>query len=401
MSYPIIDLKSGKDRQIRLGHPWIFSGAIRNIPEGIEPGSPVRIKNSKKKFIGTGYYNAKSQICVRMLSRDPEVEINGDFIKRRIQQAYDRRKPFFDENATNAFRLVHAEADSLPGIIVDKYADFFVIQCHTLGAEKLKGLIVEALTQLFSPTGIYEKSEILARKHEGLDEGSVGVLAGQEPPDELVIMENGLRFRVNLKEGQKTGFFIDQRENRQLIRRLAAGRKVLNLFSFSGAGSVAALAGGAAEVTSVDIDEAAIALIDGNIEENGLDQTKHKSIVSDVNKYLNSLADNEEHFDLIILDPPAFAKHKSAIKKALRGYQDLNAKTMRNLAPEGFLLTCSCSGLVTSEDFRNVIMNSARDINQPLIELGDYPQPFDHPTTPVFQEGRYLKSFLLQLPERI
>ena len=399
MNYPVIEIKSGRDRQLKLGHPWVFSGAIKIKEEAVSPGSFVRIKNSKKKIVGTGYYNPQSQISLRLLSYDPDVEINKDFISMRLKQAWERRAPFINNSETDSYRLVHAEADGLPGIIVDRYADFYVIQCHTLGAEKLKNWLVEALREGYSPLGIYEKSEVAARRHEGLDQGFSGVVWGEAPPRELLIRENGLKFTVNLAQGQKTGFFIDQRENRKLIRSIAAGKRVLNLYAFSGATSVAALAGGAREVVSVDIDEKALALIDGNIKANDLDTSKHSAVAADVNRYLLDVARVNEPFDLIILDPPAFAKHRSAVKKAIRGYQDINAKTMRNLKPGGLLLSCSCSGLINNEDFRGILMNAARDIEKPVVLLGDYPQPFDHPTLPAFQEGRYLKSFLLQVTQ--
>jgi 23S rRNA (cytosine1962-C5)-methyltransferase len=399
MSYPIIHLKSGRDRQLLLGHPWIFSGALKNIEQNIEPGSFVRVKNSKKQIVGTGYYNPQSQICVRIVSFQDNVEINQEFLELRLRQAFDRRKAFINEAETDAFRLVHSEADGLPGIIVDKYADYLVIQCHTLGAEKLKEWLINAAVKVFSPTGIYEKSEVAARKHEGLGQGNTGTVFGEDPPQEITVKEYGLQFKVSLTEGQKTGFFIDQRENRKLVRAIAAGKRVLNLYSFSGATSVAALAGGAKEVISVDVDQGALDLLEDNLKLNDLDPAAHKSVAADVNKYLTEVARYEEPFDLIILDPPAFAKHKSAIKKATRGYQDINAKTMRNLKEGGFLLSCSCSGLISNDDFRNIMMNAARDVGKPMVLLADYPQPFDHPTLPAFQEGRYLKSFLLQLPE--
>lgn len=251
------------------------------------------------------------------------------------------------------------------------------------------------MLKIVKPTGIYERSNLQVRRHEGIEPGNVGLIAGSEPPEELLIAEAGLKFAVDMVTGQKTGFFIDQRDNRARIQQLAAGKSVLNLFSYTGATSVAALAGGATDVTSVDIDADALALTDRNIELNSLDPEKHTAINSDVKEYLNE--NREQQFDIIINDPPAFAKHRRAVGGAVQAYKTLNANVMKMVKTGGYLLTCSCSGLVDKNAFREMLAEAANFAAVDIIILGEYPQPLDHPTLPAYREGEYLKSTLLHI----
>lgn len=396
-TYPSAILKSGKDRPILRGHPWIFSGAVKNIGQNAHPGDFLLIKNNSGRKLGIGYYNPKSQICIRVLTRNPEESIDGAFVRQRVLEAFQRRKVFFRADVTDSYRLIYSEADGLPGFVVDKYADFLVVQCHTLGAEMMKDLLIGALNEIIEPRGIIERSKIGVRRHEGLDDGNVGLLSGEDAPHELVMRENGLRYAVNLKDGQKTGFFLDQRDNRSVVKQLSEGMEVLNLYSYTGATAVSALAGDAESVLSVDTDKDALKMVERNLELNALSSKAHEALSSDVSEVLREFKRTRRKFDLVILDPPAFAKHRGALKSALRGYLEINSRAMSLLRSGGLLLTSSCSGLVKEEMFREMLINAARDASVRLVVLGEYPQPCDHPVLPAFPEGKYLKTSLVQV----
>ena len=395
MSKPAVVLKSGKDRPLVGGHPWVYSGAIRETRSGPEPGDVVSVLDSKGRAVAVGYYNPKSQIAVRVLSRNAEEEIDAGFFARRLDAALARRAPFHDPDETDALRIVHAEADGLPGFVVDRYADFLVVQCHTLGAERLKPLLLDALEERFDPRGIYERSDLGVRSYEGLPPDTVGALRGETPPAQLWIREQGMRLAVDIEGGQKTGFYLDQRDNRALVRRIAAGRDVLNAFSYTCATSVAAALGGARHVVSVDGDESALSLARANVEINGLTMENQEWVEGDVGKVIGEHLARGRRYDLVILDPPAYAKHRGALRSAIRGYRDLNSKGLRLLRSGGLLLTSSCSGLVSMEEFQKNLGRAAADSGMSSVLLGAWFQPFDHPVNPAFPEGSYLKTCLL------
>jgi 23S rRNA (cytosine1962-C5)-methyltransferase len=395
MPYPAIVLKSGRDRPLRIGHPWVFSGAVKSVEGSPEPGDVVRVRDNKGRDFAVGYYNPKSQIAVRVLSQNPEEEIGPGFFARRLEEALARRLPFFDPENTNAYRLAHAEADGLPGFVVDRYDEFLVVQLHTLGAEKLKELLLAALEEQLDPRGIFERSDLGVRSYEGLPTDTKAVLRGEKPPATVWILENGIKLAVDIVDGQKTGFYLDQRDNRVLVRRAAKGRRVLNLFSYTCATSVAAALGGASGVVSVDTDEAALSLARANFEINGLTMKNNKVVQKDVSEFLRGALRGKTRYELAVVDPPAFAKHRGAVGAALRGYRDLNAKVMRLLNPGGLLLTSSCSGLVGLEVFQETLAGAARDVGVETVQLQTLQQPVDHPVSLAFPEGRYLKSCLL------
>jgi 23S rRNA (cytosine1962-C5)-methyltransferase len=395
MPWPIITLKSGKDHPVRRGHPWVFSGAIRSDDRQPEVAGIVLVQDNKKRPLGLGFFNPASQIRIRMLSRRTDVHIRAGFVRDRIAAALARRATLLG-SGTDAFRLIHAEADGLPGLIVDKYAGFCVLQFHTRGAEWMREHVIGGLEDVIAPSGLFERSDLDVRRHEGLERGAVGTIAGNEPPEVVAIEENGLRFHVDLRRGQKTGFFLDQRDNRARVRGLCAGARVLNCYAYSGATSAAALAGGADQVVSIDTDADALALAERNIALNDLSSERHAVLRGDVREKLEQFRRKGEQFDLVILDPPAFAKHRKALKNALYAYRSLNAQALALLPPGGFLLTSSCSGLVSREAFRDLLADAARDANTGILLLGDYPQPPDHPLIPAFSEGDYLKTCLIQ-----
>ena len=399
MPIPEVLLKSGVERPLRQGHPWVFSRAIKELKGSPQPGDVVRVRDNKGRTIAVGYYNPKSQIAVRILSRNPEQAIDAGFFRDRLEAAMARRAPFYDSEETDALRLIHAEADGLPGFVVDRYDSFLVVQCHTLGAERLKDLLLDGLEESLAPRGIYERSDLGVRSYEGLATDTVGPLRGETPPATIWIKENGMKLAVDIADGQKTGFYLDQRENRALVRRVAAGRDVLNLFSYSCATSVAAALGGAKSVISVDSDEGALALARANVEINSLTMENQELEQGNAAALMKEhLAQGRRH-DLVILDPPAFAKHRGALSAALRGYRYLNANALRLLRKGGLLLTSSCSGLVTMEEFQRTLGQAATDSGVSVVQLGASYQPFDHPVSPAFPEGRYLKTCLLAVAQ--
>jgi 23S rRNA (cytosine1962-C5)-methyltransferase len=397
MPIPQIVLKSGVDRPLRRGHPWIFSGAVKELKGGPQPGNIVRVIDNKGRALALGYYNPKSQIAVRILSRNLAQAIDAEFFRERLEAALARRAPFYDPDETDSLRLIHAEADGLPGFVVERYDGFIVVQCHTLGAERLKELLLDALEERFSPRGIFERSDLGVRSYEGLPTDTVGALRGETPPATIWMRENGMKLAVDIAGGQKTGFYLDQRDNRTLVRRISAGRDVLNLFSYTCATSVAAALGGARRVESVDCDQSALDLARANVEINGLSMANQELIKGDAMRVMSEHLDRGHRHDLVILDPPAFAKHRGALRSALRGYRDLNAKALRLLRRGGLLLTSSCSGLVTMEDFQQMLGLAAGDAGVGIVLQQASYQPFDHPISPAFPEGRYLKSCLVSI----
>jgi 23S rRNA (cytosine1962-C5)-methyltransferase len=391
--YPKIILKKHREQRVQEGHPWVFSGAVSHVPKNIDPGSIVDVVTPDDEFVARGYFNPASRIPVRVLTRDHRQAINEDFFIDRITRAYVMRKTWIDEKLTNAYRIIHGESDFLPGLIVDLYADFAVMQCHTLGMDRLRDVLISALQQVIKPAGIYERSDVGTRKPDGLEDFPTGLRAGKEPPELVEILENGLIFCVDVREGQKTGFFLDQRENRRLVGQLAQGKTVLNCFGYSGGFSVYAAHGKADRVTTVDVSDKAIDLARCNMQRNGFDPDAHPCIEANVFDYLVQCRDDRQKFDVVIIDPPAFVKSQDALKNATRAYISLNRKAMDVLNPGGILVSASCSTQIDYESFCTILRHAATGAKRDLQIFNSHLQAIDHPFSTVFPEGRYLKCF--------
>ena len=384
-------LQNGKERPVRNRHPWIFSGAIDQIDEGFAAGDLVRVFSDKEEFLGIGYLNPESQIVVRMLAFE-DVSIDEAFFEAKIVRAIETRRRFLP-SATNAYRLIHSEGDFLSGLTVDVYGDFLIAEFNTAGIDAWKPVIVKCLQKYFPAHSIFERSDSDLRKWEGLKR-SVGVLTGAEPPEAIEIQENGLLFGVDIKGGQKTGFFLDQRESREVTRGVSAGKRVLNCFAYTGGFSVYAAKGGAKEVVSVESSEPAVAMGRKNFERNKLSAEQSVWAQQDVFDYLRG---TKKEFDMIILDPPAFCKSKSQIQPAARGYKDINLQALKQLPKGGLLFTFSCSSYITPDLFQKIIFGAASDAKRDVRILKKTSHAFDHPINIYHPEGEYLKGLLCEV----
>lgn len=379
-------LKPGKDKAIRHHHHWIFSGAIKRWPP-CENGDILGVESAQGDFLGYGYFHRGTSIAGRMLSFDTTPPQTA--VQELIQRAARFRSMLFNHKTTNAYRLIHSEGDGIPGLIVDQYADTLVMQISTLGIEKIKPTIIAELRSELQPRTIWEKSDNPSRTEEGLPPLE-GILWGK-PPGMVDIIENDLPFTVDIIHGQKTGFFLDQRENRAWVRSLARDRTVLNCFGYTGGFSLAALSGGARYAKTVDTSEEAICHANLHAERMGFTQS-HEGIIADVFTYLRE-AEIEENF--IILDPPAFAKHKTDVIRACRGYKDINRLAMMKIPPGGLLLTCSCSYHIDEKLFQTVVFQAASEAKRRVRIIGRHHLAPDHPVNIFHPEGEYLKSLLL------
>jgi len=384
-------LQNGKDRPVRNRHPWIFSGAIDRIDDGFEAGDLVRVLSDKDEFLGIGYLNPESQIVVRMLAFE-DIAIDEAFFEAKIMQAIETRKRLIP-SGTNAYRLIHSEGDFLSGLTVDVYGDFLVAEFNTAGIDAWKPVIVRILQKYFPAYSIFERSDSDLRKWEGLKR-SVGVLSGSEPPEAIEILENGLRFGVDIKGGQKTGFFLDQRESRAVVRDLSAGKRVLNCFAYTGGFSVYAAKGGAKEVVSVESSEPAVAMGRKNFERNQPGAGQSVWVQTDVFDYLRT---TKKEFDIIILDPPAFCKSKNQIQDAARGYKDINLQALKQLPKGALLFTFSCSSYITPDLFQKILFGAASDAKRDVRILKKTSHAFDHPINIYHPEGEYLKGLLCEV----
>ncbi|HOE16086.1 MAG TPA: class I SAM-dependent rRNA methyltransferase [Syntrophorhabdaceae bacterium] len=371
-------------------HPWVFSQALAKIPDGIPPGEPVRLVSEAGEFLASGYFNSYSQIAVRIWGYEKDEAVDTSFFRRRIECAWRIRKEYIESPSTNAYRMVNGENDLLPGLIVDKYADYLVAQFHTRGIESWKNEIVNALETVVRPEGIYERSDMPARKQENLG-SSRGILSGAVP-ERIIIRENGCQFFVDVKHGQKTGFFLDQRDKREACMKYAKEKNVLNCFSYTGGFTVYALAGGARHVTSVDTSESALELAQENVVLNGFDPGRCEFLCGDVKRFLRN---SKERSDVIILDPPAFIKDHRKKKEGIVGYRGINEMAIRLLPEEGVLITCSCSAHLTIEDFRYLLSEAGGKAGRSLRFLEAYTHGIDHPQLVPFTEGSYLKCFIV------
>jgi len=380
-------LKPGRDKAVRNRHHWIFSGAVRDLPD-FEDGAVLPVRSAGGELLGHAYLNRKSAIIGRMIAFGTEPPDTA--VRSSLERALALRKAFFDPAATNALRLVNAEGDGLPGLIADLYDDVLVLQIATLGMEKLKPLVLEVLQGTVRPRAILEKSDLPARREEGL-EPFEAVLLG-EPVDRVRILEAGVPYWVGLAGGQKTGFYLDQRESRRLVRETASGRRVLNTFSYTGPFSVSALLGGAIRADSVDSSEEALALAQENFELNGLASDAGLFFTADVFEFLREPA--LDH-DYIILDPPAFAKKRTDVTAACRGYKDINRLAFQRIRTPGLVLTFSCSHFVDETLFQQVVFQAAHEAGRRVRILQKHRQAFDHPVNVYHPETAYLKGFLL------
>jgi 23S rRNA (cytosine1962-C5)-methyltransferase len=392
MKYKKVFLKPGKDESLKRFHPWVFSGAIQRYESRVEEGEVVDVITAQGDFIARGHYQVGS-IAVRVLTFQPQEEIDTDFWVRKLQAAYTLRQALglAGNPQNNTYRLVHGEGDNLPGLIIDVYDHTAVMQAHSVGMHVCRRPIAEALSQVMGDVvqHIYYKSETTLPFKAELDAENEFLLGGSP---ENIAMENGLLFHVDWLKGQKTGFFVDQRENRRLLERYARGRNVLNMFCYTGGFSFYAMRGGANLVHSVDSSAKAIDLTNANVELNFPGDKRHEAFAEDAFKYLDRMGDQ---YDLIILDPPAFAKHKDALRNALRGYTKLNAKAFEKIKPGGILFTFSCSQVVDKTNFRNAVFTAAALSGRSVRILHQLTQPADHPVNIYHPEGEYLKGLVL------
>lgn len=391
-------LRHGREKPVLNRHPWVFSGAISRIEGDPQPGDLVIVADSKGKALATAYYNARSQIRARILSWDPAEAIDTTFWRALLARAIQGRQLLDLPPQTTAYRLVNAESDGLPGLVVDQYDDYLVVQCLTLGIDRRKEMIVDLLQELRAPVGIYERSDVDVRQKEGLPQTS-GTLRGQEPPAELVILENKLSFLVDVRQGHKTGFYLDQRDNRAAIGQpeFLSDRDVLNLFAYTGAFGVYAAEYGARRITNVDSSAAALEVAERNSALNGFERPDDQYIAGDAFEVLRYYREEGEQFDLVILDPPKFAHTQGGIDRATRGYKDLNWLALRLLRPGGLLATFSCSGLVSADLFQKVVFGAAVDAGRDVQVVRHLGQAADHPILLTFPESAYLKGLLCRV----
>ncbi|MBP9842013.1 MAG: class I SAM-dependent rRNA methyltransferase [Simkaniaceae bacterium] len=383
-------LKRGKEVIFRNRHLWIFSGAIESYPKGYQEGAIYPVCSSKGDLLGHAYFHSKQSLAGRIVSFGDEDPWQG--ICRHLDQAINLRKALFHPQETNAFRLVNGEGDHLPGLVIDQYGEYLVLQSGTLGIDLLKEKIVTYLMEKGVWKGVFEKSSSGSRKEEGLQD-QIKVLAGT-PCENIEIIENGVRFRVNWEKGQKTGFFLDQREMRLLVKKMSRGRKVLNCFSYTGGFSIYALQGGAAAVDSLDISAAALAMGKEHLHMNGGTDVPVQWIEQDAFDFLRN---DSLNYDLVILDPPAFVKKKRDLAQGIRGYREINHQAMSKMPRGSFLLTCSCSYYLDEAEFRTLLFQAAEKAEREVQVIHESFHAPDHPLNLFHPEGRYLKSFLLYL----
>jgi len=386
-----IYLKKGREAPILRGHPWIFSGAIEKAEGELEAAGVADIFDAQKNWIARGFANVKSQIRVRVLTWKNE-PIDGDFFSRRLDRARSLREKHLSDT-TNAYRLINGEGDFLPGLIVDRYNDFLVCQFFTAGMESFKGDVIGALSDLVPAKGIFERSEGKVRDEEGL-QPAAGVLFGEAPPDTISITENGFKFLVDVRGGQKTGFFLDQRDNRAFLSTLARGQTLLNCFSYSGAFSVYGFGGGAKSIVTLDSSRPALELAEQNLALNGFEAVDGELLKGDAFAYLKECKSN---FDVIVLDPPSLAHRRSDVSAATGAYKFLNLHALRHLSPGGVLLTFSCSQHLTADLFQKVVFGAAVDAGRKVSIIKKLGPPIDHPVSLHHPEGDYLKGLALRV----
>lgn len=388
---PKVILKKGREKPLLRGHPWVFSGAVERTEGEVVPGELGEVYSIDGQFLGTGHLNPRSQIFFRLLSSRRE-EIGAFFFRERILNAFRLRERWL-KPVTNAYRMVNGEGDFLPGLIVDRYGDVFVVQFLTSGMDRMKEFFVDFLAREFHPEIIYERSDASVRREEGLPE-SRGLLYGKEIPERIEIEEWDCHFRVNVREGQKTGFYLDQRENRHRLREISGGKHILDVCCYTGAFSTHAGRGGAKEITLIDSSSEALDSAEAHLDTNGLEGIPRHSIRGDAFDVMRSL---RPEYDIVILDPPPFAKKKSALPRAARGYKDVNLQAFRLLRPEGLLFTFSCSHHMDWDLFQKVVFAAAVDAGRQVQLVGRMSQPVDHTINLCHPEGEYLKGLICRV----
>jgi 23S rRNA (cytosine1962-C5)-methyltransferase len=394
-----LPLRKDLARHLRAGHPWVFRKAVERAPNRLPAGAIVDVTEDGR-FVARGYYDPHSAISVRILTREPAEAIDAAFWRRRVARAMALRRELVA--GTNGYRVLHGEGDGVPGVVVDRYDRFAVLKLYSAGLTPHRGDIVEALrAEVEGLAGVYGRDEI---PRDDLDDSEGGapagkVLWGSEPPDRIAVDEHGMTVLVDVRRGQKTGHFLDQRENRRMVRELAAGRpEALNLFGFTGGFSVAAALGGSKHVVTVDTDRDAIALARENFRANGLDPADHAFATEDCFEILARYKKEGRRFDLVVCDPPAFAKSQKAVDAAIAGYASLNRAALAVVAPGGLLVTASCSARVSAEQFADAVKEAAFKARIDLALVRETRQPPDHPVSLQFREGRYLKCLVFRRP---
>ena len=389
-----LTLKRGREKAVLRHHPWIFSGAIQSVSGQPAPGKTVAVVDSGNNFLAQAAYSPESQIRARIWNWDGDEPIDRDFFHRKLTSAIQLREHWINTETTNAYRLVHGESDGLPGLVVDRYGEVLVVQITSAGAEAWREVTCSLLEELLAPQAIFERSDVTVRTLEGLPERT-GLLSGSLPPEPMTITENNLAYQVDLVGGQKTGFYLDQRDNRQKCREIARGKSVLNCFAYTGGFTLSALAGGAESVVSIDSSADALEIARQNVALNSLPEDRCEWIAGDAFQELRTLRDKAAQFDLVILDPPKFAPTKAQARKAARGYKDINLLGLKLLKPGGTLMTYSCSGGIDAGFFQKIVADAALDAGvdaRLLYHLGQAP---DHPTNLAFPEGTYLKGLVV------
>jgi 23S rRNA (cytosine1962-C5)-methyltransferase len=385
-------LGKGKDRRLKAGHLWVYSGEIASVDDGAAPGDVVEVRDHRRRFLGRGTYNPASTITVRILTREPEEAVDRSFFERRLDEALAYRAAVLPGETT--LRLVYSEGDGLPGLVVDRYGGYLCVQFGTLGMERFRPLLVAALRERLNPGGIYERSDLSSRAHEGLPPAE-GILAG-EVPDTIPVILDGIEFQVRLPEAQKTGLYLDQRRNRRVILPLASGRSVLDAFCNTGGFGLYALRGGARSVLGVDISSACVTRAREQASANQF-AGSCEFVEANAFDFLHSLDRQGRRFGIVVLDPPAFTKSPRSLEAARRGYREINLRAMRILEPGGFLLTSSCSYHLALEDFLAVLREAVADSRRTARLVSVRGQSPDHPVRPGVPESSYLKFALLRL----
>ncbi|MCB2205007.1 class I SAM-dependent rRNA methyltransferase [bacterium] len=394
MPYPIVTLKKGREASLLRRHPWGFSGAVAKVDGTPPAGASVLVRSADGADLGIAAWSPASQIRLRMWSFDPRVHIDDAFFATRIDKALALREQLFAEGQTDALRLVSSEADGLPGFVADQYGDLIVVQFLAAGADAHRETLIRLLQERFPDAAFYERSDSDARKKEGLD-SRTGWIGEQKRKLPVAVVEEGLQFSVDVEGGHKTGFYLDQRDNRVLLGQMCDGARVLNCFSYTGGFALHALAGGAGSVVDVDVSGDALTLAMRNVRDNGFDDGRYSQEAADVFSYLRQCRDARRQFDIIVLDPPKFAASASQVEKAARGYKDINLLAMKLLREGGQLFTFSCSGHITPPLFQKILADAAADAGRDASLLVPLMQAPDHPVALHIPESWYLKGWLL------
>ncbi|QTO53057.1 23S rRNA (cytosine(1962)-C(5))-methyltransferase RlmI [Duffyella gerundensis] len=385
-------LAKGREKSLLRRHPWVFSGAVARMEGKAQQGETIDICDSQGKWLAKGAWSPESQIRARVWSWQADESIDIDFFVKRLQAAQQLRDWLAERDDLDSYRLIAGESDGLPGVTIDRFGTFLVMQLLSAGAEYQRAAIITALQKCYPDCAIYDRSDVSVRKKEGL-ELVQGPVTGEIPPPLLPITEHGMKLLVDIQTGHKTGYYLDQRDSRLATRRYAQNKRVLNCFSYTGGFAVSALLGGCTEVLSVDTSQAALDIARENVELNGLDLTKAQFVRDDVFKLLRRYRDEGEKFDLIVMDPPKFVENKNQLNGACRGYKDINMLAMQLLNPGGILLTFSCSGLMATDLFQKIIADAALDAQRDVQFIEQFRQAADHPVIASYPEGMYLKGF--------